>query len=79
MDRAEDEIQFVPVSFDPVSASRRSLRIIIELDPRANFEIAIIFAKPVDFVEINPGVIAVVVGERDFPQTAPASGVGPRL
>ena len=69
MDRAENEIEFVPVLFHPASAGGGSLWIVIELDPRANFHVGISRAQFFDLIEINSGVIAIVIGECDVAQS----------
>ena len=65
MDRAENEIELVPILFHPTAAGGGSLWIVIELNPRANFYIGIFRAQFFDLIEINSRVIAIVIGERD--------------
>ena len=79
MNRAEDEIEFVPVLFHPASAGGGSLWIVIELDPRANFHVGISRAQFFDLIEINSRVIAIVIGERDVAQSNRARVINPRL
>src|SRR6266513_343229 len=41
MDRAKNEIEFVPIFLDPISSRDGSLRIVVELYARANFHILV--------------------------------------
>jgi hypothetical protein len=66
MYRAENEIQFIPIFFDPFAASRRMDGIVIQLDPRADPQIGISFPQPIDFIKIDSGVVTIVIGERDI-------------
>ena len=79
MNRAENEVEFVPIFLDPLSARARSLRIVIELDPGANFHIRIDGAKFIDLIEVNAGMVTIVVGERDVVQAARTRAVDPGL
>ena len=65
MDGSQNKIEFVPMLLDPFSPSRRVYGIVVQLDARANFEIAIFFAQTIDFIEIDSGVITIVIGESD--------------
>jgi hypothetical protein len=55
------------------------LRIVIELDAGANFEIRIRGAQFVDLVKINSGVETIVVGKGNVTQAARLRAVDPRL
>ena len=54
-------------------------RIVVELDARANFHVRIALAEPIEFIEIDSRVIAVVIGEGDVAQARSAGAVDPRL
>ena len=79
MNRAEHEIEFVPILFDPFSSGTRSLRIVIELDAGTDFQIGIRGAQFIDFIEIDSGMETIVIGKRNIVQTARARTVDPRL
>ena len=40
-------------------------RIVIQLDPRSDFQIWISFSQPIDFIKINSGVVTIVISESD--------------
>ncbi len=65
MNRAQDKIEFVPMFLNPVSASRRVSRVVIELDARPDLQIGISFPQTIDFIEVDPGVITIVISESD--------------
>jgi hypothetical protein len=79
MNRPEDEIEAVPVFLHPLATGGRSFRIVIQLEPRANFQAGIGAAQFVDFIEIDPGMIAIVIGKRDIGQPALPRTIDPRL
>jgi len=79
MNRAENEIEFVPILLNPGSTGGGSLRIVIELDAGANLHIGIRGAKLVELIEVDSGVEAVVIGKRDVLQPPYPSAVDPRL
>src|ERR1700739_3924067 len=79
MNRAENEIEFVPILLNPGSTRGASLRIVIELDASANLHIGIRGAKLADLNEVDSGVEAVVIGKRDVVQPSCPSTVDPRL
>ena len=79
MDGAEDEIEPVPVLLDPGAARGGVDRIVIQLDPGADFEIGIGCAQPVDLVEVDAGVVAIVIRQGDIAQADVAGVIGPRL
>ena len=54
MDRAEDEIQLVPVLLDPTTPSRRVHRIVVQLDPSADLHVGICLAQPLDYLKSTP-------------------------
>src|SRR5213592_4450964 len=66
MNRAENEIESIPILLDPFSASPAGFRIVIELNAGTNLHVRIFFSKPIEFVEIDAGVITVVIGECDI-------------
>ena len=43
VDGTEDEIEPLPILFDPFSSGRARFRIVIQLDPGANFYVGIFF------------------------------------
>ena len=65
VDGAEDEIEAVPVFLHPRATGRGCFRIVIQLESGADFDVGIRRAQFVDLVEIDPGVITIVIGERD--------------
>src|SRR6267378_7964319 len=79
MNRAEHEIEFVPILFDPFSSGTRSLRIVIELDAGTDFQIGIRDAQFIDFIEIDSGMETIVIGKRNIVQTARAHTVDTAL
>ena len=54
-------------------------RIVIELDPGANMQIRILFSHSINFAKIDPGVITIVVCERNVAQVYCASRIRPWL
>ena len=79
MDRAENKIEPVPIFFDPLSPDDRRLRIVIELDAGANFDVRISGAQFIDLVKIDSAMEAIVISKRDIAQTAPPRAVDPWL
>ena len=76
---AEHKIETVPVTLHPCSARRPGHGIIVEFDPGADGKVRIFFPEAVQLVEVNPLVVAVVIGERDVAQSFLTRGVRPRL
>ena len=54
-------------------------RIVVELDPRANFHPRIFLPQPVELIEIDALAEPVVIGERNVAQTAGTRAVDPGL
>src|SRR5438270_4782070 len=79
MDRAENEIEPVPVFLDPGAAGGGSFRIVIQLYPSANFHVGIRRAQFVELIEIDPAVVTIVIGEGDIGQSAFPRAIDPRL
>jgi hypothetical protein len=79
MNRAENEIQLVPVFLDPVSARDRSFGIVVELDASANLYVRIRGADFIDFIKIDSSVETIVIGKRDVAQSARPCAVDPWL
>ena len=75
----EHEIETFPILFHPLATRCRSLRIVIQLEPSADFYVRIRGPQFVELTEIDPGVVAIVIGERDIGQPAFARAVRPRL
>src|SRR5438094_7585691 len=65
MNRAQDKIELVPMLLNPVSASRRVDWVVIELDACANSQIGISFPQTIDFIEVDSGMITIVICESD--------------
>jgi hypothetical protein len=65
MHRAQNKIELVPILLDPASASRRMDWVVIQLDARPDSQIRISFAQTIDFVEIDSGVITIMISESD--------------
>src|SRR5207249_8608853 len=68
MNRAQDKIELVPMLLNPVSASARVNWVVIELDARADSQIGISFAQTINFIEVDSGVITIVISESDVGQ-----------
>jgi len=79
MNRAENEIEFVPIFIDPVSARGRSFGIVVEFDAGANLHIGIRGAELIDFIKIDAVMVTVVIGKGDVGQSPRACAVSPRL
>src|SRR5260370_21908755 len=79
MNRAEHEIEFIPILFDPFSSGTRSLRIVIELDAGTDFQIGIYGAQFIDFIEIDSAMETIMISKRNIVQTALARAVDPWL
>jgi hypothetical protein len=79
MNGTEDEIETIPVFLHPGAARSRSFRIVIQLETGPDFHAGIGGAQFIDFIEIDPRVVAIVVGKRDVGQAALTGTVNPRL
>ncbi len=79
MNGAEDEIEFVPVSFHPGTSSRRSFGIVIQLNASTDFYVGIATAQQFDLIEIDTGMIAIVIGKGDVNQPENARAIDPWL
>jgi hypothetical protein len=79
MDRAENEIEPVPVFLDPLPTSGGTFRIVIQLEASTNFHIGICVAQFIDFVEIDSFVIPVVIGKGDVGKPAFPRAIDPGL
>ena len=79
MDGTEHEIEPVPILLHPAAAIRGVHRIVIQLDPGANFQIGIRRAQPLDLIEIDAAMVTVVIREGDIAQSDFARVVRPRL
>ena len=75
----EDEIESLPILLDPFSSGGTRLRIVIELDPGANFHVRIFFAQTIKFIEIDAGMITIVIGEGDIDDPFGPRRIDPRL
>src|SRR5438094_10526346 len=65
MNRAQDKIELVPMFLNPLSASGGVNRIVIELDSRPDSQIGISFTQTIDFIEVDSGVITIMIGKSD--------------
>jgi hypothetical protein len=54
---------------NPVSAGRRVNGIIIELNAGADSQIGVSLPQTIDLIEINSGVITIVIGKSNIGQT----------
>src|SRR5215471_4739436 len=79
MDRAENEIEFVPIFLDPISTGGRGLRIVVKLDTGANLHIRVRRAQFLELVKINTLMKTIVISEGNVLQFAGARAVDPRL
>ena len=79
MNGAENEIELVPIFLDPRPSRCGRFRIVIELNAGADFDVGIRRAQFVDFIEIDSGVIAIVIGKGDVGQPACARAIDPWL
>ena len=79
MDRAENEVEPVPVFLHPRAPGCGSFRIVIELNPGVDLHLRIRRAQFIDLVEIDPGVIAIVISKGDIGQAPGARAIDPRL
>src|SRR5205823_9925830 len=75
----EDEIESLSILLDPFSSGGTRLRIVIELDPGANFHVRIFFAQTIKFIEIDAGMITIVIGEGDIDDPFGSRRTDPRL
>jgi len=79
MNGAEHKIEFVPILLHPLATSRGSFRIVVELNASANFHVRVLRAQRLDLIEIDAGVVAIVIGESDIAQAFGARRIHPRL
>jgi hypothetical protein len=69
MNRAQDKIEFVPMLLNPVSASRGVNGIVIELNAGADSQIGVSLPQTIDLIEIDSGVITIVIRKSNIGQT----------
>ena len=79
MNRAENEIESFTVLLNPFPPSPAGFRIVIELNAGTNFYARIFFPKPVEFIEIDSGMIAVMISESDISDPLAPRRVDPWL
>jgi hypothetical protein len=79
MGGAKNEVELVPILFNPRAARCAGGGIVVEFEPGEEFQVGIGGAEPVDLVEIDAIVVTVVIGEGDFLQAASACAVSPGL
>src|ERR1700730_15629981 len=76
---AEHEIETLPIFLHPLATRRGSFRIVIQLDACTDFHIRIFLAQLVDLIEIDAGVMTIVIGKRDIAEPAFTRRIRPRL
>ena len=76
---AQDKIEFVPMLLNPFSAGRRMDGIVIELNARADSQIGISLPQTIDFIEVDSGVITIVIGKGYVGQTELTRRIRPWL
>jgi hypothetical protein len=79
MDRAENEIEAVPVFLHPRASSRGRFRVVIQFEAGPDFHVGICCTEFIDFVKVDAGVVAIVIGESDVREAAFAGAIDPRL
>jgi hypothetical protein len=79
MNRAENEIEPLPILLDPFSPNRAGFWIVVELNAGTNFYVRISFPQPIEFVEIDSGMITVVIGESEIGDAPAPRRVNPWL
>src|SRR4029450_11316057 len=79
MHGAQDKIEFVPMLLNPFSADRRGNGVVIELNCRADFQIGISPPQPIDFIEVDSGMITIVIGKGYVGQTELTRRIRPGL
>ena len=79
VDGTEDEIESRPISLDPISSGGTRLRIVIKLDPGPNFDVRIFFTQTIKFIEIDAGMITIVISEGDIANSFGPRRIDPRL
>ena len=63
--RAENKIESVPMLLDPFSAGWRVNGIVIELNASSDSQIGMSLPQMIDFIEVDSGVITIVISESD--------------
>src|SRR5436189_5980294 len=76
---AQDKVEFVPMLFNPFSAGRRVNGIVVELNASADSQIGISLPQTIDFIKVDSGVIAIVIGKGYVGQTELTRRIRPRL
>ena len=79
MDRAEDEIEPVPIFLHPFTSGVGMDGVVIQLNPGANSEIRVGIAKAVDHIEVDALMITIVISKCEIAQTDFARVIGPGL
>src|ERR1700730_3315701 len=77
--RAEHEIETLPIFLHPLAARRGSFRIVIERDAGTDFHVRIFPAQLVDLIEIDAGVMTIVIGKSDIADPTLTRRIIPRL
>ena len=76
---AQDKIEFVPMLLNPFSAGRRVDGIVIEFNASADSQIRISLPQTIDFIEVDSGMITIVIGKGDVDQTELTRRIRPGL
>src|SRR5439155_23600982 len=76
---AQDKVEFVPMLFNPFSAGRRVNGSVVELNATADSQIGISLPQTIDFIKVDSGVIAIVIGKGYVGQTELTRRIRPRL
>ncbi len=79
MHRTQHEIQAMPVPLHPGAAGGAADGIDVEFDPRADAEIGVGLAQPIDRLKVHAGVIPIMIGERKIRDSPGARHIGPGL
>src|SRR5438067_1986507 len=79
VNRAEDEIEALPIFLDPALTRNRVDRIVVELDTSTDSHVRVRRTQFVDLDEGDSFVVAIVIGESDVCQIFFARAVNPGL
>src|ERR1700730_6756481 len=77
--RPKDKIEVVPMLLNPFSAGCRANGIVIELNASADSQIGISLPQTIDFIEVDSGVITIVIGKGYVGQTELTRRIRPGL
>lgn len=77
--RPKHEIEMLPIPLHPAEARIRGNRVIIQFDPDENFNILVSLAQALHDIEINAGMVAVMIGESQTSDLLLAASCNPGL